>query len=305
MKNAAPYIIKTITALHRLFALVKPDHPLISVIDFELLSYRHSDVWRHFTNEFYCITIKHSTNAVLKYGQKDYDFEEGIMTFTKPGQVFAVTVVQDNPVKGYMLVFKPELLYGYPLAQSIRQYGFFEYRVAEALHLADKEEKVITGLLQQMQLELRSNIDNFSQDVIVSHIDLLLNYANRFYNRQFITRKGAGNDLLSRMEAWLTNYFQSEHLQASGLPSVTYLAEQMNLSPGYLSDMLRHLTGKNAQQYIQSFFIDHAKGLLSTTNLTVSEIAYHFGFQYPQSFNKLFKSKTNMTPLQFRTSFGI
>lgn len=304
MKNAAPYIIKTITDLHRLFALPKPDHPLISVIDFKVLSYRHSDIWRHFTNDFYCITIKQGTNAALKYGQRDYDFEEGIMTFTKPGQVFAVTSIQDNPVEGYMLVFKHELLRGYPLAQTIRQYGFFDYNVAEALHLAEKEEKIITALLQQMQQELRSNIDRFSQDVMVSQMELLLNYANRFYNRQFITRKGMNNDLLSKMEALLIDYFQGQQLQSEGLPKVNYLAGEMNLSPGYLSDMLRNLTGQNTQQYIQSFFIEHAKKLLTTTSLTVSEIAYHFGFQYPQSFNKLFKNKTNQTPLQFRASFG-
>lgn len=299
-----PYTIKTISELHRLFALPKPQHPLVSVINFELLSYRHSDIWKHFTNDFYCITIKQGSNANFKYGQRDYDFDEGMMTFTKPGQVFSVTSVKNNPVTGYMLVFKADLIRPYSLGKSIQDYGFFSYSIAEALHLSDKEASMIAALLQQMQEELKNNIDHYSQDVIVSHIDLLLNYSNRFYNRQFITRKAVNNDLLTRLEQTLQDYFNTEKPSAKGLPSVQFVAGELNLSASYLSDLLRNTIGQNAQQYIQHYLIEKAKELLTTSNLTVTEIAYQLGFEYSQSFSKLFKKNTNQTPLAYRQSFN-
>lgn len=301
---SAPHLIKSISELHRLFALSRPDHPLISVIDFELLSYKHSDVWKHFTNDFYCITIKKGSNGNLKYGQRDYDFSEGMMTFTKPGQVFSVTGVNDNPVTGYMLVFNAELIRPYPLGKNIGNFGFFDYQIAEALHLSEKEENIISSLLQQMQQELKNNIDSYSQDVIVSHLDLLLNYSNRFYNRQFITRKAANHDLLSQLEHILTDYFNSQATLNSGLPTVQMIASLLHLSPNYLSDLLRSTTGQNAQQYIQQHLIEKAKELLSTSNMTVSQIAYQLGFEYSQSFSKLFKKVTSQTPLSFRQSFN-
>lgn len=303
-KLNTPYTIKTISELHRLFALPKPQHPLVSVINFELLSYRHSDIWKHFTNDFYCITIKQGSNANFKYGQRDYDFDEGMMTFTKPGQVFSVNSVKDNPVTGYMLVFKADLIRSYPLGKSIQDYGFFSYSIAEALHLSDKEASIISALLQQMQEELKNNIDHYSQDVIVSHIDLLLNYSNRFYNRQFITRKAVNNDLLTRLEQTLQDYFNTEEPSAKGLPSVQFVAGELNLSASYLSDLLRNTIGQNAQQYIQHYLIEKAKELLTTSNLTVTEIAYQLGFEYSQSFSKLFKKNTNQTPLAYRQSFN-
>jgi AraC family transcriptional regulator, transcriptional activator of pobA len=299
-----PHIIKSISELHRLFALPKPDHPLISVIDFELLSYKHSEVWKHFSNDFYCITIKNGNNGNFKYGQRDYDFEEGMMTFTKPGQLFSVTSVNTNPVTGYMLVFKADLIRPYPLGKSIDNYGFFAYSIAEALHLSEKEDAIISALLQQMQQELKNNIDHYSQDVIVSHIDLLLNYSNRFYNRQFVTRKAVNNDILTQMEDTLRDYFKSEMQLTEGLPTVQYVASKVHLSSNYLSDLLRHATGQNAQQYIQHFLIEEAKYLLTNSNKTVSEIAYQLGFGYSQSFSKLFKKNTNQTPLEYRQSFN-
>ncbi len=299
-----PHLIRTIPELHRLFALPQPDHPLVSVIDFGLLSYRHSDVWQHFTNDFYCITIKKGSKGSFRYGQRDYDFNEGMMTFTKPGQVFSVTSINDNPVTGYMLVFKADLIRPYTLGKSIGSYGFFSYTISEALHLSDKEETIISSLLQQMQLELKNNIDHYSQDVIVSHIELLLNYSNRFYNRQFLTRKAVNNDLLSQLEQILDDYFNTGHALNKGLPSVQFIAAQLNLSPNYLSDLLRNTTGQNAQQYLQHHLIEKAKELLSTSKMTVSEIAYQLGFAYSQSFSKLFKKSTNQTPLEYRQSFN-
>jgi AraC family transcriptional activator of pobA len=302
-KDRSPYQIRSISELHRLFALSKPDHSLVSVIDFALLSYKHSDVWKHFTNDFYCIAIKTGAKGKFRYGQQDYDFEEGIMTFTKPGQVFSVRETDGDPVTGYLLVFKPELIQHYPLAKRIKEYGFFSYAVAEALHLSDKEKEIIYSLLRQMQQELKNSIDQYSQDVIVSHVELLLSYSNRFYNRQFITRKAVHHDLLSKLEQILKAYFENEEGAVARLPSVKLLADELNLSANYLSDMLRSLTGQSVLQYIHSYIIEEAKTLLSTTNLNISEIAYRFGFQYPQSFNKLFKKKTDQTPLQYRQSY--
>lgn len=302
-KNVStPYLIKSISELHQLFALPKPDHPLVSIINFERLSYQHSDVWKHFTNDFYCITIKKGSNGTFKYGQRDYDFSEGMMTFTRPGQVFSVTNTNDNPVSGYMLVFKADLIRPYPLGKNIGNYGFFSYAIAEALHLSDKEETIISSLLQQMQQELQLNIDHYSQDVIVSHLELLLTYANRFYNRQFITRKAVNNDLIDKLEQILDNYFESA--LNKGVPGVQFIASQLNLSPNYLSDLLKNATGQTAQQYIQHYVIEKAKEMLSTSRMTVSEIAYELGFEYSQSFNKLFKKVTSQTPLQYRKSFN-
>lgn len=299
-----PHMIKSISELHQLFALPKPDHPLMSVIDFELLSYAHSDVWNSFSNNFYCITLKKGSNGFFKYGQRDYDFKEGMMSFTKPGQVFSVTTVNDNPVNGYMLVFKSELIRPYPLGMNISGYGFFDYQIAEALHLSSREEKTISSLLKQMQEELKNNIDLYSQDVLVSHLELLLNYSNRFYNRQFLTRKATNNDLVSRMERLLNIYFSSDSGLISGLPTVHYVASQLNVSPNYLSDLLRSSIGINAQQYIHQHLIEKAKELLTTSGMTVSEIASHLGFEYSQSFSKLFKKATQQTPGAFRQSFN-
>lgn len=297
-------MISSISELHRLFALPKPDHPSISIIDFASISFRHSDVWKHFANDFYCIVIKKGVNGKFKYGQRDYDFDEGMMSFTKPRQVFSVTQVSDDPVTGYMLVFKTDLIRHHSLGKVINDYGFFSYSVAEALHLSEKEDAIILSLMQQMQQELKTNIDHYSQDVIVSHLDLLMNYANRFYNRQFITRKAVGSDLLTQLENLLSDYFNTEKSSISGLPTVQYLSQQLNVSPNYLSDTLRNLTGQNTQQLIHQHLIEKAKELLTTSGLSISEIAYELGFEYSQSFSKLFKKNTRQTPLEYRQSFN-
>ena len=203
-----------------------------------------------------------------------------------------------------MLVFHPDFLHGYPLAKKIKDYGFFSYAVNEALHLSDKEEQMITGVMQNLKDEIAAMIDNYTQDVVVSHLELLLNYSNRFYNRQFITRKKVSNDLLTKFEELLTAYFKQETEANDGLPTVQYISDKLFVSPNYLNDMLKSLTGQTTQQLIHNQVIEKAKELLSTTNLSVSEIAYQLGFEYPQSFNKLFKNKTKITPLEFRQSFN-
>jgi AraC family transcriptional activator of pobA len=306
MKKEAttPYIINSISELHRLLNLPKPEHPLVSVIDLGNLSCRFDPSISSFVYNFYSICIKKNFTGKLKYGQSYYDFDEGVMTFFSPGQVISTVIPNDMAMTGCWLVIHPDFIQHYQLARTIKEYGYFTYAVHEALHLSDKEETLISGIMANIEQEYRSVIDQYSQDVIVSHIDLLLNYANRFYNRQFITRKQASHNLLTDLEDILSDYFNQANVQDLGLPTVQYISEKLNVSPTYLSDMLRKLTGQSTQQHIHTKLIEIAKERLATTSLSVSEIAYQLGFEYPQSFNKLFKSKMNVSPLEFRQSFN-
>jgi AraC family transcriptional activator of pobA len=246
--------------------------------------------------------LEDEVQGKIRYGQNYFDFDEGKMIFISPMQVLS-TIDHQQTNKGYGLVFHPDFIKGYPLAKAIKGYGFFSYAVNEALFLSEKEEETIVSVMQTIMQEYRSNIDKYSQDLIVSHIEVLLNYSNRFYGRQFITRKNANNDLLAQMESLLTDYFRGKSLD-KGLPTVQYLSEQLKVSPSYLSDMLRELTGQNTQQHIHNLLIEQAKELLSTTTLSTSEIAYQLGFEYPQSFSRLFRQKTNLSPSDFRDSFN-
>ncbi|GAB3510691.1 helix-turn-helix domain-containing protein [Spirosoma knui] len=300
----APHVINSISELHRLLSLPRPEHPLVSMINLSDLRTSCSELVGSFVYNFYSICIKKDFAGKLKYGQNYYDFDEGVMTFFSPGQVIATDATDQIALNGWWLVVHPDFIQGYPLARRINEYGYFSYAVNEALHLSEKEEAMIASIVKHIEQEYHSAIDTFSQDVIVAHMDVLLTYANRFYNRQFITRKQASSDLLVRVEELLTQYFNSDAVQKSGLPTVHYLADQLNLSPSYLSDSLRSLTGQSTQQHIQNKLIDKAKEILSTTSMSVSEIAYQLGFEYPQSFSKLFKNKTNVSPLEFRHSFN-
>ena len=226
------------------------------------------------------------------------------MTFYAPKQLITVQDYQPSKMEGWMLVVHLDFIQNYPLAKKIKGYGFFSYAANEALHLSEAEEQVIYGIMKNLQQEIEAIIDSFTQDVVVSHIDLLLNYCNRFYNRQFITRKKVSDDLLIKFERLLTQYFTDEVRSKSGLPSVQYFSEQLFVSANYLNDMLKSLTGQTTQQHIHNYIIDKAKELLSTTNLSVSEIAFELGFEYSQSFNKLFKNKTQQTPLEYRQSLN-
>ena len=303
-KAVTPYTIQSITELHRLLQLGKPEHPLVSVIKFEDTMCFDDESLRSVAYNFYCIALKKNFHGKMRYGQQYYDFDEGLMTFFSPGQVITTAINPEMKISGWWLVVHPDFFRNYTLSKTIKDYGYFSYAVNEALHLSEKEEVIIDSIMENIKGEYASVIDHYSQDVIVSYIELLLNYCNRFYNRQFITRKSVNSDLLVEVEKLLSNYFNSEKVQESGLPTVAYLSEQLHLSPNYLSDMLRSLTGQSTQQHIHATLIEKAKEILTTTSLSVSEIAYRLGFEYPQSFNKLFKSKTNVSPLQFRTSFS-
>jgi AraC family transcriptional activator of pobA len=295
-------VINSVSELHRLLCLPKPLHPLITLINHIDSTTTAKDETKRLVLNFYNITIKRSFQGQMKYGKNYYDFDEGTMSFISPNQVVAIDLDEDRNKDGWSLIFHPDLIRNYPFGKTIKNYGFFSYEVNEALHLSGEEEKLIEYLAKNIQQEYQSRVDNFSSDVIVSNLALLLNYCNRFYNRQFVTRKTANTDLLTKFETVLSKHFEGK--TPSVLPTVNILAQEMNLSPSYLSDMLRTVTGQNTQQHIHTKLIDKAKELLTTTNLSVSEIAFQLGFEYPQSFNKLFKSKTSVSPLGFRNSFN-
>lgn len=297
--------IKTISEFHQLRGLPKPEHPLISVVDYSAIQRSPELSQVSWVLDFYQISSKRGVDAKIKYGQQAYDFDEGVMFFIAPGQVFRIEAnsVPADQRSGWMLLVHPDFLWNTSLAKTIKQYAYFGYSVHEALFLSDKEEKILDTIIQTIRREYHANIDAFSQGIIISQIETLLKYSERFYHRQFITRKITNHALLSQMNDVLTNYLDSEEGLKNGLPTVHYLAEVLNVSTRYLSSLLSVLTGQTAQQHIHEKLIDRAKEKLSTTDLSVGEIAYGLGFEHPQSFSKLFKAKTNLSPLAFRQSF--
>jgi AraC-like DNA-binding protein len=303
-RTTIPDRIKTITEFHQFRELPKPEHPLISVINFDKIKRLRDDEPVHLVNDFYSVALKRNFKGKFKYGQQEYDFDEGVLFFLSPGQVYAIESDKELQHSGWLLLLHPDFLWNTPLAQKIKQYEYFGYSVNEALHLSDKEEQLIVGILQHIEQEYRSNIDRFSQDVIVSQLELLFTYAERFYHRQFITRKIGNHQILARLERILNDYFGDEALIKKGLPTVQYIATTLNVSSGYLSGLLKVLTGQSTQQHIHDKLIEKAKEKLSTTGLSVSEIAYELGFEHPQSFSKLFRTKTSQSPLEFRQSFN-
>lgn len=277
----------------------EPAHPLIALNNYKDIQGDISEIAKGMLMDFYKISYKKHMSGKMKYGQHYYDFNNGGLSFISPRQLIAEDE-SNGECDGLTLLIHPDFFNGYPLARNIKDYAFFSYSANEALQLSEKEKETVLNVLHNIGDELDQRLDKFSQDVIMSQIELLLNYSNRFYNRQFITRKVVNSDLLARMENLLDNYFDSETGLNNGLPTVHYLASELNLSAGYLSDMLRALTGMNTQQHIHQKLIEKAKDYLTTGNLSVAEVAYQLGFERPQSFNKLFKNKTNQSPLQFR-----
>jgi AraC family transcriptional activator of pobA len=300
--------INSILQFHRLLSLPDPLHPLISIVNLEDVRLKNDPTLEKFMTTFYSVSLKRDVQAKMKYGQNYYDFDKGILSFTAPKKIQILDLKDfDLPNNGagtgYVLFFHPDFLGKHSIAAAIKNYGFFSYEMNEALHLSEKEEKDIIDIFLKIKNEYQF-IDQHTQDIIISQIDLLLNYCNRFYQRQFITRKPVNNDVLTKMENILDEYFEQEQPLKNGLPTVEFLSYKLHVSPHYLSDMLRSLTGQNAQQHIHEKLIDKAKEYLSSSNLSVAEIAYQLGFEYPQSFNKLFKKKTEMSPLEFRQSFN-
>ena len=304
MANEQPYRIKSISKFHELRGLPKPEHPLISLVNVADAKQLEES---SFVLDFYSIFVKRDLNGKLTYGQQEYDFNEGLMCFIAPNQVFGVEHDPDDPPEqptGWMLLIHPDFIWNTSLAKKIKQYEFFGYSINEALWLSEKEEVILNNILANIKQEYHSNIDEHSQTIIIAQIELLLSYAERFYHRQFITRKKVNHQILDNLEKLLTDYFNSDDLIKKGLPTVQYIAETLNISTNYLSGSLKTLTGQNTQQHIHNKLIEKAKEKLSTTNLSVSEIAYELGFEHLPSFSKLFKSKTNQSPLEFRASFN-
>ncbi|WP_295121367.1 AraC family transcriptional regulator [uncultured Chitinophaga sp.] len=302
MASSKPYRIKSITEIHRLMGLPKPHHPLIGIVDLEGLR-NDSDI-DAIVFDLYVVSLKRGCDSLL-YGQQKYDFDEGLMAFMSPGQVLRGDEGGVPPdLQGWMLFIHPDFLWNTSLAKKIKKYEYFGYSTNEALFLSDKEEAVINDIIKNIRNEYHSNIDKFSQDIIVSHLETLLNYAERFYQRQFITRKITNHKILNQVEEVLTDYFNNESLLSNGLPNVQYMANKLNISSKYLSSLLKQLTGQTTQQIIHEKLIEKAKEKLSTTDISVSEIAYELGFEHSQSFSKLFKSKTQQSPLEFRQSFS-
>jgi AraC family transcriptional activator of pobA len=298
---------KTISEFHAFRNLPKPLHPLISLIQVDHVKQLHHDEPASLVFDFYSIALKRVSNIKMKYGQQSFDFNEGILSFMAPGQVISLALVDtDEEVNqsGWVLNIHPDFLWNTPLAKTIRQYDFWSYTLHEALFLSAKEEAILNNISETIQQEYHATIDRFSKQIIISQLETLLNYSDRFYHRQFITREKANHQVLERLEELLDAYFDNESWDKGGLPTVQHIADQLNLSPKYLSNLLRTLTGQNTQQHIHEKLIEKAKEKLSTTDLSISEIAYALGFEHLPSFSKLFKTKTKQSPLAFRASFN-
>jgi AraC-like DNA-binding protein len=295
---------------HNFANLSTPKHPLISLINYSEVKYPEDIKELNFVQEYYTIGLKRNVPYKFFYGQQEYDFDEGVMTFISPNQVLNMesnpNVNSNKELKpsGWLLCIHPDFLWNTSLSKLIKTYDFFGYVINEALFLSEKEELMMIDILKNIEKEYQANIDKFSQKIIVSQLELLLNYAERFYERQFITRNKSNHQLLERVENLLSNYFNQSDLIEFGLPTVEYISNELNLSSNYLSSMLKSLTGMSTQQHIHNKLIDKAKEQLSITQSPISEIAYKLGFEYPSSFNKLFKSKTEMSPLEFRKNFN-
>ncbi|PXY43919.1 helix-turn-helix domain-containing protein [Flavobacterium hydrophilum] len=302
MKNQ-PKIFQSISELHKSMGQSKPMHPQISVLDYGKAIFDPKDFEQGIILDFYKISFKTNFSGKLRYGHGFYDFEEGGMSFVAPGQILKMQE-EEADYSGMSLNIHPDFIRPYTLNENIKKYGFFSYSAAEALYLSEKEKETILAVFANIQDELDQRIDNFSQDVIISQLELLLNYSNRFYNRQFITRKAVNNDVLSKLENLLEDYFNTEKPLENGLPTVQFVADELQLSSRYLSDLLRSVSGQNTQQFIHDKLIEKAKEYIAKGTLSISEIAYKLGFEHPQSFNKLFKKKTNVSPVAFQELFN-
>ncbi|MBE8970911.1 helix-turn-helix transcriptional regulator [Nostocales cyanobacterium LEGE 12452] len=273
-------------------------HPLVSVVKFDgMPTAQH---FRHYMG-VYAVFLKSVKCGDMTYGCQPYDYEDGTLVFVAPGQVYGVdTKGELIKAYGYALVFHPDLLAGTHLGKTIKDYSFFSYEVNEALHLSKKERETIVDCFEKISAEIIQNIDRHSKTLIVSNIELFLNYCMRFYDRQFITRSTANKDILMRFEQLLSDYFKSQKAQTMGLPSVAYCADTLNLSPNYFGDLIKKETGRTALEFIQSRLIEEAKAKLFEANTSLGEIAYQLGFKYQQHFTRLFKQKTGYTPNDFR-----
>ncbi|MGH1517937.1 helix-turn-helix domain-containing protein [Chryseobacterium sp. JK1] len=299
-KSISPYHIQSIQEFHSLMQLPEPKAPLISLVRFEDIKEIPVTVPKSLILPFFSLWLKKDYHGGrLKYGQQIYDFDAGSMSFFESGQFFTYDEGEVSH-RGWWLMIAPEFILKSPLASTIRQRSFFSYSIHEALHLSDEEEMIIDEIMQKIDWEITHSMDDCSSKIIISYVELLLNYAERFYNRQFMTRKTITNELVDRLNRLLDDWINNSILENEKLPSVKAVSQKLNVSTNYLSDMLKGITGKTTLQHIHDKLIETAKIKLSTTNMTISEISYELGFEHPQSFAKLFKNKTNISPNQFR-----
>lgn len=295
--------LQTIPDLFKFFQLDQPIlHPLVAVIDFSKVNENIIDDTK-ISADFYALIFKDYNRNNVKYGRKIVDFHDGSLICMAPNQVINMDndIEQSPEMMGWGVFFQPDLIRATSLNDKMKDYSFFSYEMAEALHMSEKEKQILHECVQKIEAELHENIDVHSQTIIVSTIEVLLNYCSRFYGRQFITRKSSGNSVIVQVEKILSEYFKQNDIGEKGLPTVKYLAEQVHLSASYLSDLLKKETGKNAQDHIHFYLIEEAKNILLSTDRSIGEIAYSLGFEYPQYFNKLFKQKTGKTPVEFRS----
>lgn len=293
--------IDSISQAYQLLSIGKPRHPMVAIVDNNCFSHNAMD--KSISLGMYVISMKEGVSGSVRYGRSTYDFEDGQIMFIAPGQVIAPSEpTSGQESTGWTLLFHPDFIRRSPLASKINQYSFFSYAVNESLHISEQEKQTLAELIKQIARELNQNIDQHSQSLIVSTIELLLNYCNRFYDRQFYSRANMNKDTISDFESLLLTYYQANTQLEQGIPSVAYCGKELGISPNYLSDLLKKETGKTAKEHIQQFVVETAKNKLLGTNLSISNIAFDLGFDYPAHFTKLFKSATNFSPSEFRNS---
>lgn len=290
--------IKSITQAHEMIGLEKPLHPLISVFYHKKeMSMDLVDI--KLSTELYFISLKEGVSGSFQYGRSTYDFEEGMMTFIGPHQTVSFSEAKMENT-GWSVMFHPDLIRKSELGKNIDDYSFFGYDVNEALFLSDKEKKALGNLVKTIEEEIDQNIDQYTQKLVISNLELLLDYCMRYYDRQFFTRTNLNKDTASEFESFLKQYFKNNKQLITGIPSVKFCAAEIGMSPNYLSDLLKKETGKSALDHIQSFIIEKAKTILLSSNETVSQVAYGLGFEYPQHFSKIFKKKVGISPAEYR-----
>ena len=306
MSARDPLRIESVSQIHSILGARKPAHPLITVINASWhppVSLPPVMMDQQIVSALYTVSLKQGHECGLKYGRQPYDFQEGSVMFLAPGQsVTPITEPSDLEVhgEGWTLVFHPDLIRRSPLADKMKEYTFFGYESHEALHLSDEEQQTLTSIVKRIEEEYSQRLDAHSQELLVGHVQLLLSYCQRFYGRQFTLRNHANLDVIARLENFLQQYFESDKPTREGLPTVQTCAKEMGYSPDYLSDLLKKETGKNTREHIHTFLIEKAKTRLLGSQDTISQIAYSLGFEHPQHFSKLFRSKTGKSPGEFR-----
>ncbi|MEL6696877.1 MAG: helix-turn-helix domain-containing protein [Bacteroidota bacterium] len=292
--------VKSISQLHQMGGLEEPTHPLITKINMSTLEAPDRLAGIKIKTSLYCIGLKDKSFG-MQYGRNSYDFDEGVLYFIAPNQIQSVSHMKlPDEIKGWTIYFHPDLIRNTDLGRNIDTYKFFAYDVHEALHLSREEQKTVTDIAELIGREISRRIDNHSQQVICSYVELILNLSKRYYSRQFNTRRGKNSDIVSQFQQLMKDYYESGKLRELGMPSIEYFSERIHLSANYLSDLLKKETGASTKEQVNNYIIDKAKTLLLSESAPIREIAFALGFNYPHYFSRLFKRKTGMTPQEYR-----